>query len=157
MSYPAGEAVVLTLLQAMSEFDRRNTARGDWKPLNSGGSDHYAIIRPGPFANEATALGGASVTAWRTIIEVWQRWVDDAPTVLALEGLVSAVIDHLERYPGLDGLALIAGVTGGGGHGADSDASSSANREARTRFVKGASRVATLPERASAHARYMQS
>ena len=114
MSYPAGEAVVLTLLQAMSEFDRRNTARGDWKPLNSGGSDHYAIIRPGPFANKATALGGASVTAWRTIIEVWQRWVDDAPTVLALEGLVSAVIDHLERYPGLDGLALIAGVTGGG-------------------------------------------
>lgn len=115
MSYPDGEAQLLVLIQGMAEFDRRNTARGDWKPLNSGASDHYAIVKPGPFANVSETLGaGSAVTTWRTIVEVWQRWVDDGPTVTALEVLVGAVVEHLERYPSLDGATLMAQVAGGG-------------------------------------------
>lgn len=115
MSYADGEAKVLTLLQGMDDFDRRNSARGNWKPLNSGASDHYAIVKPGPFAVAPETLGGGtSVTTWRTLVEVWQRWVDDGPTVVALEALVGAVIAHLERYPSLDGAALFAWVAGGG-------------------------------------------
>lgn len=115
MSYSDGEAAILALLQAMPQFDRRNTARGDWKPLNSGQSDHYAILKPGIWANAQEALGGgAAVTTWRTIIEVWQRWVDDGPTALALQALVAEVVDQLERYPALSGAALLAWVAGGG-------------------------------------------
>lgn len=114
MSYPTGEGMVLTLLQGMDDFDRRNTARADWKPLNSGASDHYAVLKPGPFANVPETLGaGSAVTTWRTVVEVWQRWVDDGPTVEALEALVGAVIEHLEQYPSLNGAALTAQVTGG--------------------------------------------
>lgn len=115
MSYPTGEAAVLTLLQAMPEFDRRNAARADWKPLNSGASDHYAILKPGAFTNAQESIGGeAAVTTWRTIIEVWQRWVDDGPTAVALQGLTQKVIEHIERYPSLGGEGLLAWVAGGG-------------------------------------------
>ena len=114
MSYSDGEARVLILLQGMAEFDLHNTARGDWKPLNRGTSNRYAIVRPGPFTNAAESIGtGSAITTWRTTVEVWQRWVDDSPTVVALEELVSAVIGHLERYPSLNGVALVAQVTGG--------------------------------------------
>lgn len=117
MSYPEGEAKLLLLLQGMSQFDRANTSRGDWKPLNSGASDHYAVLRPGPFVNEADSFGGLgggeATTTWRTAVEVWQRWKDDAPTMLALEGLVSAVMLHLERYPTLGGVCQSAQVAGG--------------------------------------------
>ena len=115
MSYSDGEARILALIQGMAEFDRRNTARGDWKPLNSGASNRYAIVKPGMFSNASETLAaGSAVTTWRTIVEVWQRWVDDGPTVTALEGLVGRVVEHLERYPSLDGAALMAWVAGGG-------------------------------------------
>ena len=115
MSYPTGEAKLLALIQGMAEFDRRNSARADWKLLNSGASDHYAILKPGPFINSSESLGsGSAVTTWRTIVEMWQRWLDDGPTVLALEALVGAVIERLERFPSLEGVALMAGVSGGG-------------------------------------------
>lgn len=115
MSYSDGEAAILTLIQAMPEFDRRNATRADWKPLNSGASDHYAILKPGLWTNAPEALGGGSVlTTWRTIVEVWQRWVDDGPTAQALQTLVGRLIDKLDGYPSLDGAALFAWVAGGG-------------------------------------------
>ena len=115
MSYPTGEAKILELVQGMAAFDRRNSARADWKPLNSGMSDHYVVLKPGGFSNMPETLGaGSSTTTWRTVVEVWQRWVDDAPTVAALEELTQGVIEHLERYPSLDGAALLAWVAGGG-------------------------------------------
>lgn len=113
MSYSDGEAKALTLIQAMPQFGRANATRGDWKPLNSGASDHYVVLRPGAFAVVNEGLGGESVRQWRTVVEVWQRWKDDSPTLLALETLVSQVVDHLERYPSLGGTTLMAAVTGG--------------------------------------------
>ncbi len=115
MSYPDGEAAILALLQSMPEFDRRNTARADWKPLNSGASDHYAILKAGAFVNAPESLGGgSSVTTWRTVVELWQRWVDDGPTAVALQTLAQATLEHLERYPSLAGEGLLAWVSGGG-------------------------------------------
>lgn len=115
MSYSTGEAQIAELIQGATGFDRRNVARGDWKPLNSGRSDHYAIIRPGPFVNAPDTIGnGAAVTTWRTVVEVWQRWVDDAPTAQSLQAHVQTVIEHLERYPSLDAAGLYAWISGGG-------------------------------------------
>lgn len=115
MSYLTGEAALLALIQAMPEFDRRNAARADWKPLSSGASDHYAVLKPGLFTNAQESIGAeATVTTWRTIVEVWQRWVDDGPTAIALQELAQRVIEHLEGYPSLGGAALLAWVAGGG-------------------------------------------
>ena len=115
MSYSTGEAALLAIIQAMPQFARLNAVRADWKPLNSGASGHYAVLKPGIFANAPQTLGdGATATQWRTIVEIWQRWVDDGPTVIALEELVQDVIEQVERYPSLDGTALMAWVAGGG-------------------------------------------
>lgn len=113
MSYAAGEERIAELLRAMRQFDRANVGRGDWKPLNSGASDHYAILKPGAWTNSADGLNGEALTEYRTIIELWQRWVDDSPTVQALEALTQAVVEHLERYPSLDEMCLMARVAGG--------------------------------------------
>lgn len=113
MSYVAGETQVVALLQAMPQFGRANVARADWKALNSGASDHYAIAKPGPWTNSADGLNGEALTEYRTVIELWQRWVDDSPTVQALEALTQAVVEHLERYPSLAGASLMAGIAGG--------------------------------------------
>lgn len=114
MSYPTGEAALLAILQAMPQFTRANATRGDWKPLNSGASDHYAVLKPGAFSNLADGLSGETVTTYRVVVEVWQRWVDDSPTLVALETLVGAVVGHVERYPTLAGAGLMATVAGGG-------------------------------------------
>lgn len=113
MSYAQGEAALLALIQAMPGYSRVNASRGDWKPLNSGASDHYTVLRPGAFTVATDGLGGESLTAYRTVIEVWQRWKDDTPTLVALEGQVAAIVEHLERYPSLNGVALMAQVGGG--------------------------------------------
>ena len=115
MSYGSGEAAILELLRDMTAFDAANTSRADWKPLNSGASDHYAVLRPGEWYNSIEAIGhGAAVTTWRTVVEVWQRWLDDSPTALALQDLTTAVIEHIEAYPSLDGAVALAWVAGGG-------------------------------------------
>lgn len=113
MSYGDGEAAIAALLARSTTFNRHNVSRGDWKPLNSGASDHYAVLRPGEWTNMPDALGGDAVTTWRTVVEVWQRWADDGPTVLALQAHVAAAVEYLERYPSLGGVALMAGVAGG--------------------------------------------
>ena len=116
MSYSTGEAIVLAILRNMERYNWQNTSRGDWKLLNSGVSETYAIIKPGFFSNawESIGDGGLVLTTWRTIIEVWQRWVDDGPTITALEERVSEVIQKFDGYPTLDGTALIAFASGGG-------------------------------------------
>ena len=117
MSYANGEALILGLLRGMDEFDALNSSRQRWKVLNSGASDHYAIVRPGPFSNEPAALGQTASTSWRTVIEVWQRWLDDGETTIALQELTQAVIEHFDGYPTLadtTGSVVMGYVSGGG-------------------------------------------
>lgn len=81
MAEAAGEALILTIIQGTTNFDADNTSREDWKIINSGKSalGCYAIVRPGPFENEW--LGGSTYVAhWTTIVELWQRYQDDATT-----------------------------------------------------------------------------
>lgn len=85
MGEALGEALILTIIQAMTNFDADNTSREDWKIINSGKSalGCYAIIRPGPFENEW--MGGPLYVAhWTTIVELWQRYQDDATTAQSL-------------------------------------------------------------------------
>src|SRR5690348_7708824 len=95
MSYPAGEALALTQLRAVSGFSATNTSRGKWKLLSSGKSNHYGILKPGPFKiSDRSQIG----TLWRTVIMIYQRYKDDGDSMTDLEANVSAVILRFRQY-----------------------------------------------------------
>jgi len=96
LSYNTGEALILTQVQGATNFDSTNTSRANWKLLNQGIDDHYAILRPGAFSTEFISYSSYHAN-YRTVIEVWQRYADESTTHTALYGYVSeamlAVID----------------------------------------------------------------
>jgi hypothetical protein len=110
MSYSTGEALILTRVQACTGFTSSNTSRADWKVLNSGRSDHYAILRPGSFSLEWQTLSMA-VISYTTVIEVWQQYVDDATSYTNLYGYVNNLYNILQ-YPHLGGLIQDSTITG---------------------------------------------
>lgn len=92
-----------------------SVARGKWGLLNSGHSDHYAILKPGAFSREFETMR-INTTEWRTIIEVWQGYLDDGTTLTSLEGHVANIIARFDQYRKLaDTTKAIqdANITGG--------------------------------------------
>lgn len=84
MAYGTGEALALTRVQACTGFDATNTSRSDWKILNSGKSDHYAILRPGSFSIEWMSYTNY-IAIYTTVVELWQIYgTDDATTLTNL-------------------------------------------------------------------------
>lgn len=95
MSYSDGEALVLTQLQNVSVFSSVNTFRGKFGKLNTGNSDHYAIIKPGKFrVSDRSQIG----TIWQTKIMIYQRYKDDGVSLLSLESIVDAVLLRFKQY-----------------------------------------------------------
>lgn len=104
MSYPDGEATILTRLRVMEQFGPDNSGRVKWNLLNSGAAAQYAILRPAPFENDYDALDQAHVrTRWRTVIELWQRYKDDGTSAIELQELMQDVIEWLEGDPDFGG------------------------------------------------------
>ena len=101
MSYSAGEALLLTRVQACTGFSSTNTARAKWGLLDSGASDHYAILKAGRTDITWITLKDYQVT-YRTIVQVWQRYVDDGVTSTNLYGYVANLFAILS-YPHLAG------------------------------------------------------
>lgn len=95
MSYPAGEALILTALRniAGSVWTSNNSSRGNWKILNSGKSSYYAVLKPGSFVTEFISIS-QTVTLWRTIIEVWQRYTTDGTSLENIEALSNGIIQR---------------------------------------------------------------
>lgn len=112
MSYSTGEAAVLALVRALDGYDDENATRADWRPLSRGKAQHFAILRPGKWANEQLTVSG-NVRAWRTVVECWRRYADDTRPI-ALQEDVERVVAQIERYPTLNGAGLDSMVTGGG-------------------------------------------
>lgn len=97
MSYSAGEALFLTQLQAMSQFDSGNSARGKWNILNSGNSSQYAILKQGTRARRKISPT-KRYEVHQTIIQLWQRYVDDGTSYTNLLALIDAVVAALDPY-----------------------------------------------------------
>ena len=97
MSEHTGIDLLAVQVKACTGFDRYNVSLSNWKVLNSGNSDHYAIIRPGPATRTASALT-AKQNTYRTVIEVWQRYVDDGTTLTALLDWVDVIVARLDSY-----------------------------------------------------------
>lgn len=100
--YRTGEALIANLLQSVTGFDNGNVTRGKWGILNSGVSDHYAIIKPGPSGRRTFITPSTVNEPWSTIVQVWVRYVDDGTTLETLESAAAAILDTVDRYPRLD-------------------------------------------------------
>lgn len=114
MSYPVGEAAILTLLRTLSAYDSRNSSRQNWKILDSGTSDSYVILRPGSWNNEQSSMA-SNMRTWRTVIEVWRPYRDDTKPA-TLQADVTTIIEHLEKYHTLNDASGVieAAIVGGG-------------------------------------------
>ena len=110
MSYASGEAAVLSILRLHADYNDRNTSRGNWKILDSGAAANYAVLRMGAATNEAHTTTSA-MTTWATEIMVYRRYIDDGPSAIALQGDVQTLVEHLEKYPTLQGAVTDAQVT----------------------------------------------
>ena len=110
MSYASGEAAVLSILRLHADYNDRNTRRGNWKILDSGAAANYAVLRMGAATNEAHTTTSA-MTTWATEIMVYRRYIDDGPSAIALQGDVQTLVEHIEKYPTLQGAVTDAQVT----------------------------------------------
>ena len=99
MSYTSGEALVLSRLQGISggAWTSSNTSRGKWGLLNSGVSDHYAILRAGAGLNGGLGLSSSART-YATVIEVWQSYVDDGTSYTNILGYMETILDQFDAY-----------------------------------------------------------
>lgn len=103
MSYQTGEAAFLTTLRLHADYGDKNTSRADWRILDSGLNSHYAVLRMGTAANEQITISQA-LTTWRTEIMLYERYTAEGVTAVLLQGHIQTVIEHLEKYPTLQGL-----------------------------------------------------
>lgn len=123
MTYIAGETLIKTQIQAVTGFtnttDKVNVVRGDkWTVLNSGRSDHYAVLRQGTSVREWSTLRQVT-TVWRTVIEVVQRVTTDTmennyDALLGYADSITARLDQYRKLADTTGLLRDANVTGGG-------------------------------------------
>ena len=110
MSYASGEAAVLSILRLHADYNDKNTSRGNWKILDSGAAANYAVLRMGAATNEAHTTTSA-MTTWATEIMVYRRYIDDGPSAISLQSDVQTLVEHIEKYPTLQGAVTDAQVT----------------------------------------------
>lgn len=117
MSYQAGEVLIETQIQAVSGFSADNVGRGTkWRLLNSGNSDHYAVLRKGQHT-EIFETKTQKERRHRTVIEVLQRVNEDLTDRYdSLLGYTDAITDRLDQYWQLadtTNAIIDANITGG--------------------------------------------
>lgn len=113
MTYSAGEALILTQIQATTNFNANNTSRGNWTILSSGKSKSYCIIFPGEAEREQHSLGlGGSpmkyLTTWQTVAQVWVHLKKYTNASLVLQERRQEIIDRIDAWPRLaDSLGVV--------------------------------------------------
>ena len=100
MTYSNGEGLIAGRIRDHANFDSDNCVQGDWLALNSGKSDHYAILRPGPAEYEFIAFTTYMPT-YVTIVELWQQYTDEATTRSNLQTHLNDLASVLMNEPRL--------------------------------------------------------
>jgi hypothetical protein len=98
MSYSAGEALILTKIQALTNYSANNTSRGNFVIVNSGKAKHYCILVPGPFSREQYGMGGNYRTTWITTAQIWIKLKGYQETLIALEDRRQEIIDQFDAF-----------------------------------------------------------
>jgi len=97
MSYIDGEKLAEELVAQVTGFSSNNVRRATWRILDSGNSDHYAILKRGETVTTWEAMR-LQVNQYRTIIEVWQRSKDDQASYDALLAYVDDIQTRITQY-----------------------------------------------------------
>ena len=98
MSYADGEALILTKIQALTNFNAQNTSRGNFVLVNRGVSKNYCILTPGPFDREEYGFGGAYRTTWTTNAQVWIKLREYQDSIIALQQRRQEIIDQFDAF-----------------------------------------------------------
>lgn len=102
MSYADGEVLIEKQLLQTAGYGINNVSRGNYNTLSNGLSDHYAILRMGG-EQEVNWITPTTYSAnWMTVIEVWQRYVDDYKTITDLYTNLQSIVTRLLTYKDLD-------------------------------------------------------
>lgn len=97
MSESAGLTLISAQVQLATGFSSSNVAISKWGILNSGKSDHYAIIKPGRSPRTQLTFS-VKDNEYQTVIEVWQRYKDDGTSLTNLIGHVDNITTRLDKY-----------------------------------------------------------
>lgn len=97
MTESAGITLISTQVAASTGFTSANVSIADWGVLNSGKSDHYAILKPGAASRPPLSFNVRD-NEYRTIIEVWQRYKDDGTPLVALLGHIDNITARIDQY-----------------------------------------------------------
>jgi len=97
MAYITGENLIAALVKAHANFSASNVSQGKWHYLDSGDSDHYAIIKHGGTEMEWISVGKVKVDHHTTIIQVWQHYTNDGDTITALHGYVANAMKQINN------------------------------------------------------------
>ena len=97
MTYAAGEALLLTVVQGVTGFSTTNTSRGNWLPLNSGKAAKYAVLKPGGSDYRAYIGINTNKPVHLTVIEVWEFYTQDGTTLTNLEADVQSIITAVRK------------------------------------------------------------
>lgn len=123
--YSAGEALLLTAIQAHASYSSDNASRSDWGILDNGKAASYVVLVPGPYDIMRASLGGglgASTTAterrtYHTRMYVYQAYTDEptsVPALLAVENTVETQVNKWRFLADTGSTILDAYVTGAG-------------------------------------------
>jgi hypothetical protein len=98
--YDDGEALILGLVQGLTNYNTTNTTQGDWRVLDQGQDVRFAILKPGPHSSLDHTMDRV-LDIYRTTIEVWAVFKveeSDAQNLINLEGYVNEIVDGLRPY-----------------------------------------------------------
>ncbi len=116
MSYDAIEERLQLLLQGLTTqfpapVSPNTTAvtRGDWRVIDSG-ADKMAILHPGVETEGDSMSAGSVERTWSAHLDLIKRYLDDGTTAVNFEKMRDAVLQHLQKYPSLNGLAGVQAV-----------------------------------------------
>lgn len=100
MSYDLAEALWLTRVRAMTEFDSSNSGRATTSMLHTGKGAEYAVLYPGEHAHQRLGLGGSQVNTYRTRIQLWKPLepAGDGSAAQELAALAEDVRQELDKY-----------------------------------------------------------
>ena len=105
MSYATIETGLLTLIRLLSGYSATNTAAGNYNVL-SASSASSVILQPGEFSREVVAAPRRVRTAWTINIELYVPYRTDIVTIAAaIRTKRQELIDHIDKYPTLNGVA----------------------------------------------------
>lgn len=118
MGYASVEARVQSLLQGLTTVFAQTSqvTRGDWKVLDAGYRFCAVVFDQGNFNEGEAYTAGANEYVWNLNIELFQRYLDDSTTRTLFAQNRDAVIQHLQKYPslnGLDGIHAVGKISGG--------------------------------------------